>query len=524
MEAGAGDATAQEWAMQRMSAQDAMFLYIEDSNNPMHIGSVAMFEGPPPRYGDLIRMVARKIHLVPRYRQRVRFVPFQLARPVWADDPYFRLQYHIRHTAVPPPGGDDEVRNLAGRLMAQPLDRERPLWEIWMVEGLADGRWALVCKTHHCMVDGVAGTDLLSVIFDHSPHPRVGREVPWEPAREPGELRLATEAAVDRLVEPLRHLGALQPIVRAPLRDPQRALDLISGLADTWLRPRRTPPPLNGAIGPHRRWTWIKGSLAEFREIRRTLGGTVNDIVLAAVTEGFRELLVNRGEPLDGRTVRTLVPVSVRSEAERNVLNNRVSGLLVDLPIDEADPVRRLAALSGTMRALKESGQAEAGDFVVGLVDLVPALTLAIAGRLGVGAPQRLVQTITTNVPGPQTPLYVGGRRLLAYYPYVPIGGSLRLNVAIISYVGELSFGVTGDYDSVPDLDVFCAGLEKGMAELVSTARRRTRPVRRATRLPAVAVDGAHPAPREAVRAAASGGQDGIQPLRHPAAVRRTAS
>jgi WS/DGAT/MGAT family acyltransferase len=506
-----------------MSGQDAMFLYIEDANNPMHIGSVAIFEGPPPRYGDLIRMVARKIHLVPRYRQRVRFVPLQLGRPVWADDPYFQLMYHVRHTALPPPGADDEMRNLAGRLMAQPLDRRRPLWEIWMVEGLADGRWALVCKTHHCMVDGVAGTDLLSVIFDHSPRPRAAREVPWTPAREPSDLRLASEAAVDRLVEPLRHLGALPPIVRAPLRDPKRALDLITGLASTWLRPRQTPPPLNGPIGPHRRWAWIKGSLAEVREIRRALGGTVNDVVLAAVTEAFRVLLVNRGEPLEGRTVRTLVPVSVRTQAERNVFNNRVSGLLVDLPVGEADPVRRLAALSSTMRALKESGQAEAGEFVVGLVDLVPASTLAIAGRLGISAPQRLVQTVTTNVPGPQTPLYVGGRRLLEYYPYVPIWGWLRLNVAIISYIGELNFGVTGDYDSVPDLDVFCAGLEKGMAELLNTARRRTRPAQRARR-PAAVGDGAHPAPGKAVREAAPGGQDGIQPLRHPAAVRRTAS
>src|SRR5215831_11678596 len=278
-------------AMQRMSAQDAMFLYIEDSNNPMHIGSVAIFEGPSPRYGDLVRMVARKIHLVPRYRQRARFVPLQIGRPVWADDPHFQVLYHIRHTAVPPPGGDDEVRNLAGRILAQPLDRHKPLWENWMVEG-------------------VAGTDLLSVIFDTTAHPRPERETPWAPEREPSDLRLVGEAWVDRLAEPLRHLGALPPIVSAPVRDPRRALGLVSGLAETWLRPRRTPLALNGPIGPHRRWAWIKGSLAEVKEVRRALGGTVNDVILAAVTRGFRELLVSRGEPLDGRTVRTMVPVS----------------------------------------------------------------------------------------------------------------------------------------------------------------------------------------------------------------------
>jgi WS/DGAT/MGAT family acyltransferase len=507
-----------------MSAQDAMFLYIEDANNPMHIGSVAIFEGPAPPYGDLVRMVARKIHLVPRYRQRVRFVPLQQGRPVWTDDPRFQVLYHVRHTAVPPPGGDDELRNLAGRILAQPLDRDRPLWEIWMVEGLADGRWAIASKTHHCMVDGVAGTDLLSVIFDTSPHPRPGPEVPWAPEREPSDLRLVGEAWVDRLVEPLRHLSALPPIVRAPLRDPRRALDVVTGLAGTWLLPRRTPLQLNGPIGPHRRWAWIKGSLAEVKEVRRTLGGTVNDVVLCAVTRGFRELLLNRGEPLDGRTVRTLVPVSVRTEAERNVLNNRVSGLFPDLPIDEEDPVPRLAEISRRMRALKESGQAEAGHVLIGLADLIPASSLAIAGRLGVSAPQRLVQTVTTNVPGPQTPLYVGGRRLLDYYPYVPIGGWLRLNVAVISYIGELNIGVTADYDSVPDLDVFCGGVERGLAELLGAARRRTHPVGQARPRPAVEVEGTQPAPGEAARAAASGGRDGVQPLRHPAAVGRTAS
>jgi WS/DGAT/MGAT family acyltransferase len=507
-----------------MSAQDAMFLYVEDTNNPMHIGSVAIFEGPSPRYGDLVRMVARKIHLVPRYRQRVRFVPLQVGRPVWADDPSFQALYHVRHTAVPPPGGDDEVRNLAARILAQPLDRHKPLWEMWMVEGLADDRWAIASKTHHSMVDGVAGTDLLSVIFDTSPHPRPERETPWAPEREPSDLRLIGEAWVDRMVEPLRHLDALPAIVSAPVRDPRRALGVVSGLVVTWLRPRRTPLALNGPIGPHRRWAWIKGSLAAVKEVRRALGGTVNDVVLAAVTRGFRELLVSRGEPLDGHTVRTLVPVSVRTEAERNVLNNRVSGLLLDLPVDEADPVRRLAEISRRMRALKESGQAEAGDVLVGLADLVPAMSLAIAGRLGVSFPQRLVQTVTTNVPGPQTPLYVGGRRLLDYYPYVPIGGSLRLNVAIISYTGGLSFGVTADYDSVPDVDVFCRGVERGMADLLSAARRRTRPARQAKPRPPAGVADTHPAPGEAVPAAASGGRDGIHPLRHPAAVGRTAS
>jgi diacylglycerol O-acyltransferase / wax synthase len=462
----------------RMSVQDAMFLYAENAENPMHVGSVAIFEGPAPRYGDLIRIVMRKLHLVPRYRQRVRFVPFQLGHPVWADDPHFQVLYHVRHTAVPPPGGDDELRNLAGRLLAQHLDRHKPLWEMWVVEGLRDGRWAVVSKAHHCMVDGVTGSDLLSVLFDRSPHPRPQRDVPWSPAREPSDLHLLADAGVGRLVDPVRRLATVPPLVRAPLRQPHRALDLVAEVAEEWLGPRRVPASLNGPIGPHRRWSWVKGSLDEVREVRRALGGTVNDVVLAAITRGFRELLMNRGEPVEGHVVRTLVPVSMRSEEERGVLTNRVSGVFPDLPVGIADPVQRLADISRQMSGLKASKQAVVGDALMGLAEFAPASWVALAGRLGIRAPLRPFQTITTNVPGPQFPLYVAGRRLLDCYPFVPIGGQIRASVAIFSYAGELNFGATGDYDGVPDLEVLCRGIEKGMAELLSAARRRARPAR----------------------------------------------
>jgi diacylglycerol O-acyltransferase / wax synthase len=461
--------------MDRMSPQDAIFLYAEDGKNPMHVGSVAIFEGPAPRYGDLIRIVVRKLHLVPRYRQRVRFVPFELGRPVWADDPHFQVLYHVRHTAVAAPGGGDELRNLAGRLLAQHLDRHKPLWELWMVEGLKDDRWAVVSKMHHCMVDGVAATDLMSVIFDRSPHPRPQEYVPWSPAVDPGDLRLVADACIDNLVNPLQRLATLPPLVRAPLRHPRQALDLIAGLAEEWLWPRQVPRSLYGPIGPHRRWSCVKGSLAEVKEVRDVLGGTVNDVVLAAISRGFRELLLHRGEPVAGHVVRTLVPVSVRTEKERGLLTNRVSGFFPDLPIGIADPVQRLAEISRQMSGLKESKQAVAGDALIGLAGFAPAMWLALAGRLGISAPLHPIQTVTTNVLGPQSPLYLGGRRLLDCYPYVPIGGQIRASVAIFSYAGELNFGVTGDYDSVPDLDVLCSGIEKGIAELLAVARRRAR-------------------------------------------------
>jgi WS/DGAT/MGAT family acyltransferase len=512
--------------MDRMSAQDAIFLHIENENNPMHIGSVAILEGPAPRHGDLVRTVVRKLHLVPRYRQRVRFVPLEIGRPVWVDDPCFQVLYHVRHTAVPPPGGDDELRNLAGRLLAQHLDRQRPLWEIWMVEGLRDGRWALVSKTHHCMVDGVAGTDLVSLIFDHSRRPRQHREVPWAPEREPDDLRLVADAWLDRLAEPLRQLADLPGLLGPPLRHPREALDLLGALAREWLMPAAMPRSLNGLVGPHRRWAWVKASLADVREIRRALGGTVNDVVLAAVTRGHRDLLLSRGEPVEGRVVRTLVPVSVRAEGERGIANNRVSGLFPDLPVGVADPVERLAAIGARMSALKDSRQAEVGDALIGLADLAPALWLAVGGRIGVNTPQRAVQTVTTNVRGPRKALYVAGSRLLDYYPYVPIGGSLRLNVAIFSYAGELNFGITGDYDSVPDLDVFCAGVQKGMAELMTRARRRARgrPVAsRGVARPAIVPNGGEARDRR-VPPASPGGTHELQRLRDPAAVGRPAS
>jgi WS/DGAT/MGAT family acyltransferase len=465
-----------------MTAQDSMFLHIEDATNPMHVGSVSIMEGPAPRYGDVVRLVVRKLRLVPRYRQRVRFVPFNLGRPVWADDPHFQVLYHVRHTAVPAPGGDDELRNLAGRLLAQPLDRNKPLWEIWVVEGLASGRWAVVCKTHHCMVDGVAGTDLLGLMFDHSPHPRAHAAVPWAPAREPGDLRLVADACVDAVAGAGQRLGDLTPRLRSPIRDTRELVGALGASAELWLRPRSVPRSLNGPIGPHRRWAWVKGSLAEVREVRHALGGTVNDVVLAAVTRGFRELLVNRGEPVDGRVVRTLVPVSVRPEGERGVLSNRVSGVFADLPVGIEEPARCLADITRQMDALKEGRVAEAGSALVWLADWAPAASLLLAARIGVATPQRLVQTVTTNVPGPREAIYLAGRRMLDYYPYVPIGGSIRIGVAIISYAGELNLGLTGDYDSVPDLDVLREGIRRGMDELLAAAHRRGRRRRAAPR------------------------------------------
>jgi diacylglycerol O-acyltransferase / wax synthase len=458
--------------MDRMSPQDASFLWVEDENNPMHVGSVSIFEGPPPSYGDLVRIVVGKLHLVPRYRQKVRFVPYQLGRPLWVDDPHFQVLYHVRQTAVPRPGGDEQLRNLAGRLLAQHLDRTKPLWELWMIEGLEGDRWAIVSKTHHAMVDGVASTDLLTVLFDRSPDAPPPQEMPWAPQREPTDAELLSDAFADAIFSPLLRLQGLPAAARLPQLEPRDLPELWRGFANQWTAPKPTPSSLNGPIGPHRRWSWVRSSLAEVKQIRVALGGTVNDVVLAVITRGFRDLLMKRGEALEGKVVRTLVPVSVRGAEEQGTMTNRVSGLFPDLPIGITDPIDRLEEVRRQMTGLKESRQAVAGDALTQMSGFAPSMWLALSARMGASFPQRLIQTVTTNVPGPQSPLFVSGRPMVDCYPYVPIGGQIRIGIAIFSYVGRLNFGVTGDYDSVPDIDVLCKGLEAGIKELLAIVRR----------------------------------------------------
>ena len=454
--------------MDVMSVQDAAFLHIEDANNPMHIGSVAVLEGPAPAYGDLVRLIAAKLPLVPRYRQKVRFAPAGIGRPVWVDDPHFQILYHIRHTAVPPPGGRDELRNLAGRVFAQTLDREKPLWELWMVEGLKDGRWAVISKVHHCMVDGVSATDLLTVMFDGLDTPAAAPQSDdWTPEPEPGTFTLAAHGVVRAIADPLGRLrdfsGALR-ITAGPRTRLAEGAALLRSLAE-W--GKRSATSLNGPIGPHRRWSWAEASLDDVKIIRHGLGGTVNDVVLAAITAGFRTLLLHRGEDVSNRVVRTLVPVSVRADSERGVFNNRVSGIFPGLPVSIADPSDRLRAISEQLSMLKESKQAVAGDALVKLAGFAPPMLLSLGARLAARTPQRALQTVTTNVPGPQYPLSVVGRPMVYSYPYVPIMGSVRISIAIFSYCGRLFFGITGDYDTVTDIDVLRDGIEEGMHELV---------------------------------------------------------
>ena len=480
--------------MDRMSPLDATFLHIEDAQSHMHIGSVAIFDGPPPAREEVLRWIGGKLPLVPRYRQKVRFVPFDLGRPVWVDDAHFQLEYHIRQTALPRPGGAEQLRNLVGRIMSQRLDRDRPLWQCWVVEGLEDDRWALVSQVHHCMVDGVSGTDLLAVILDHEPKPSTPVPDHWKPQAEPGSARLLGDAAVDYLVTPFEQFRGLRRVVRAPRDSFARVSDFARAMRSVWgLTSTSGLASLNGPIGPHRRYDWARGSLADVKAIRARLGGTVNDVVLAAITRGFRDLLISRGAEVEGCSVRTMVPVSVRLPGERGTYNNRVSAMFAELPVGIVDPVERLESIRRQMEGLKEQKQAVAGQVLTSMSGFAPPMLLALGMRAAMRFPQTNLHTVTTNVPGPQFPLYALGRRMVEAYPYVPIANQVRIGIAIFSYDGALNFGITGDYDSAPDIDVLGRGIEAGIAELLGLAggdvngRSHHLPARRAPSRPRVA-------------------------------------
>jgi diacylglycerol O-acyltransferase len=458
----------------RMRATDASFYFAESENTPMHVGSVAVFDGPAPSYGDLVRLLASKLPQVPRYRQRVRPVPLHLGRPVWVDDEHFQILYHVRHTAVPAPGGAEQLRNLAGRVLGHRLDLAKPLWEVWLVEGLEDGRWAIISKVHHCMVDGIAGTDLMQLIFDLRPDAEHPEPPPWTPAAAPSTVGLVADTVRDVITDPWAQVGSLPglgQLARAP-RELARRAGVVGGTVPALARQlrARTARTLNGPIGPHRRWAWSDASIAQVKQVRRALGGSVNDVVLAAITAGFRDLLASRGELTDGLVVRTMVPVSTRRSGERGEVGNQVSAVFVDLPVAEADPVARLAAVRAQMDEYKRLVDAVGARAIMSAGDFVAPTLLALGTRAALRSGPALAQAVTTNVPGPPVPLYVLGRRMVSLYAHVPIALGCRISIGIFSYLQDMTFGVNVDFDAFPDVGVLAEGITGGVAELVEAA------------------------------------------------------
>jgi diacylglycerol O-acyltransferase / wax synthase len=461
--------------MERLSALDAEFLHLEDGAVHMHIAGACVFKNPPPAPGELEALYASKLHLIPRYRQRVRPVPFELGRPVWADDPHFDLGYHVRHVALPAPGDDAAFCRLMGRITSQPLDRQRPLWETWLVEGLEDGQWALVFKVHHCMVDGIAGVGLLNVFLDVEPHNAIGEAEPWTPRREPATTRKVLDAW-GGLVSDIASAGRGVP---ATVAHPRSAVRSVVWMSEGLVRyvGRLAPTrrlSIEGPIGPHRIWAHSSASLEAVKAIRSEFGGTVNDVVLAAVAGGYRALLIERGDDADHAVVRSLVPVSTRHDDGRGVPDNRVSALLYELPVQLASPIERLEAVRAQMSGLKASHMAEAGELVTSVGDLAPPMIVGTLSRAAIRSMHRFGQqslnTVTTNVPGPQIPLFCLGREMTEYRPFVPISHGLRVGTAILSYNGRLYFGVTGDYETMPDVAVLADETASGIDELFDLA------------------------------------------------------
>ena len=459
--------------MDRLNPLDASFVDAEDADphTSMAIASIAVFEGPAPGHEEVLAHLAGRLPLVPRYRQKLRTVPFRLGRPVWVDDPDFDLRYHVRRTALPAPGGDRELAELMARVMSQRLDRDHPLWEYWVAEGLAGGRWALISKVHHCMVNGVSGTDLYRVIFDASLEPSPSAAEDRTVRGEPSAVALAAQAALDAIVLPAREVLALSGAAADPAGAARRAAEIARAVAK--LAPAARPAArssLSGHIGRQRRYTWARASLEDVKTIKRQLGGTVNNVVLAAISGGFRTLLLARGEQPGPHMVRSLVPVSLRAPGEEDVYENQVSAVLADLPVHVADPAERLAAVRAELQTLKASKEAMVGEALTSLGRYTPFPLASWWVRLGFGLPQRDIVTVTTNVPGPRQPLYGMGRQILEIIPYVPIATTLRTGISIFTYSGNVTFGITGDFAANPDLDVLADGIEQGMAELLKAA------------------------------------------------------
>jgi diacylglycerol O-acyltransferase / wax synthase len=460
----------------RLSPLDVSFLYMETPTTAMHVGGVATFQPPDEGfdYERLVELIGQRIALVPRYRQKVRGVPGHLANPVWVDDEDFDLTYHVRRSALPKPGSDAQLRDLVGRLQSRQLDRNRPLWEIYLVEGLSDGRVGIVTKTHHAMVDGVAAVDIGTVLLDVTPEPRAVPTDDWRPTPPPGRVGLVTGAVAELVRRPPAALEAAQGAVLDARATAGRAAGLAGGVLSSLRSVARPAPgsPLNVDIGEQRRFGMARTQLDDYKAVRKAHGGTVNDVVLACVAGALRAWLLTRGESVGpASTIRAMVPVSVRAEGERGQSGNRVSSYFVDLPVGEGNPVMRLHQVSFAMRGHKESGQAVGADALVHLSGFAPPTLHSLGARVASSVTRRLFNLVVTNVPGPQFPLYAAGARMLDMFPVVPLAKGQALSIGLTSYDGGVYFGLNADRDAMPDVDVLAGCLEESLSELVGTVR-----------------------------------------------------
>jgi diacylglycerol O-acyltransferase len=457
----------------RLSPLDVSFLYMEGPTTPMHVGGVCLLEPPPEGfdYDRLVRIITERISLVPRFRQKIRWVPGHLGNPVWVDDPEFDVTYHVRRSALPKPGTEDQLKELTARVQSRPLDRSRPLWEIYLVEGLADGRNAIITKTHHAMVDGVSAVDIGAVILDLTREPRETAHKAWDPDPEPSGLSLLSDAIGELVRRPAQIVTTARTGLADVRRLATRATSLATGLAATARTTARSAPdsPLNVEIGAQRRFGMARTELDDYKRVRKGHGGTVNDVVLATVTGALRTWLLTRGESVNDKSIRAMVPVSVRSEEQQGALGNRVSSYFVELPVGEPSPVVRLHQVSYAMSGHKDSGQSVGAEALVALSGFVAPTLHAMGARLAAGLSKRLFNVVVTNVPGPQIPLYAAGAEMLEVFPVVPLARGQAVSIGLTSYNGGVYYGLNADRDAMPDVDVLAQCIEEALAELVET-------------------------------------------------------
>jgi len=458
----------------RLSGLDASFLHLEDDSAHMHVASVIVFEGKPPAYVELLEHIERRLHLVPRFRQRLAFVPLGQGRPRWVDDPHLNLRYHLRHSGLPAPGSEQQLRDLAGRVFAQPLDRDKPLWELFLVDGLEGDRFALLSKTHHALVDGISGVDIVTVLFDTQAEPAAPADpgTQWLPRPLPTQAQLLGEALLERATVPAEAARSLRAVFRAPRRIAREAVNTAAGLgAMAWAGLSPAPPsPYNRQIGPHRRFTWVRANLVDVKAIKNELGGTVNDVVLTVVAGALGRHLRRRGVATEGLELKAMVPVSVRSADDVGELGNQIAAMMAPLPVWCQDPVARQQIVRQSMEHLKDSGQAVGAQAITEMSGFAPPTIMGQAARLM--SRQRFFNLVITNVPGPQIPLYLLGRRAIDPFPLVPLAKNQGLGIAILSYDGRMDFGLVGDYDVMYDLDDFAVDLHESLAELAEAAGR----------------------------------------------------
>jgi WS/DGAT/MGAT family acyltransferase len=460
------------YAYDRLTALDNSFLILERPNAYMHVASTLVFEAGPLRQPDggvdaeaVKRLTLSALHRIPRYRQKLAWAPV-LGHPYWVDDPNFNIDYHIRHTALPRPGTEEQLKRLSGRIMQQHLDRQRPLWEMWVVEGLEGNRFAVISKVHHCMIDGVSGVDILRELLSMTPDQDVPEPAPFIPRPMPSGLELLRAEMTRWATLPLTTFGNVRAVMREATETRREAATRLRAVANAVGTSFHTgsETPLNGEIGPHRRFDWLPMDIADIKAVRRALGGSLNDVVLTVVTGAVRRFLLRRRVNPATIEFRIMAPVSVRTDDERGTLGNRVSAWLLPLPVAIADPRKQLEVIAMRTDELKRSRQAIGASVLTEMAEWTPSTLLALAGR----NVTRLLpfNMVVTNVPGPQVPMYMLGSRMVESYPHVPLVDGLGLGIALLSCEGKLCWGFNADYDLIPDLRAFVDAIRESFREL----------------------------------------------------------